>query len=93
MGEIQEQINQSEWSNAANWRAPKLFGLYSSRADTRLWVPKRTASLGWTLNLGHPQGKTTLAALLAGVAGLIVSGLLFGGLLLRVLFSSLQYAI
>ena len=35
----QEQINDSEWSNTANWRAG-IF--YHSEKDSRPWVPKRS---------------------------------------------------
>ncbi|WP_371869546.1 DUF5808 domain-containing protein [Telluria antibiotica] len=29
-------------------------GLYASKRDTRLVVPKATPMMGWTLNLAHP---------------------------------------
>jgi uncharacterized membrane protein len=46
----QEDIKQTEWSNAQNWSGSKLFGIYSSKTDKRLWVPKRIPSWGWTIN-------------------------------------------
>ena len=40
------------WRDATHWRALGL--VYVCPADPRVVVPKRTARLGWTLNLGHP---------------------------------------
>jgi uncharacterized membrane protein len=60
----QDRINQREWENPANW-SDTLVGVYFSKRDTRIWVPKRVPSFGWTLNLGHPAGAWFLVALLA----------------------------
>ena len=68
----QEDINQSEWSKPQNWSGPKLFGIYSSKADKRLWVPKRIPSWGWTINVGHPGGLALLVGILVGAAGLLI---------------------
>jgi uncharacterized membrane protein len=38
-------------------------GLYFSKRDSRLWVPKRLPYLGWTINLGHPGFVWAFAAL------------------------------
>lgn len=57
----QEDINQTEWSNPQNGSGPKLFGIYSSKTDERLWVPNRKPSWGWTINVGHPGGLGLLA--------------------------------
>ena len=46
-------LNQNEWHNTGNWSRMGLFGIYFSKADTRLWVPKATPAFGWTLNFGH----------------------------------------
>jgi uncharacterized membrane protein len=50
----QDEIDRAEWENEANWSHP-LFGVYFSKRDSRTWVPKRTPSWGWTLNLGRPS--------------------------------------
>lgn len=60
----QDQINQAEWENTANWSST-LFGVYFSKRDTRVWVPKRIPSWGWTLNLGNPAAAWWLVGLLA----------------------------
>lgn len=56
-------INQQEWQDERNWVT--WFGIYSSRRDTRLWVPKRMPALGWTINFGHPRGPITFWSILA----------------------------
>ena len=48
----QNEINEREWNNPANWGGA--MGFYSSRADSRLVVPKPNASMGWTLNMAKP---------------------------------------
>jgi hypothetical protein len=54
-----EHTNETEWHNPDNWHDHKVLGLtfggfYGSRADSRLWVPKRNPKTGKTLNLDHP---------------------------------------
>lgn len=49
------------------WKA----GFYNNPNDSRLMVPKRIASMGWTVNIGHPAGK----AILIGT-GILIFGLL-----------------
>jgi uncharacterized membrane protein len=39
-------------------------GLYHDPDDPRLFVPKRNPSFGWTINVEHPYGRTTLALVL-----------------------------
>jgi uncharacterized membrane protein len=56
----QEDINQSEWSNRANWTTLT----YNSPKDSRIIVPKRTC-FGWTINFGHTRGKILFGAFLA----------------------------
>ena len=51
----QDAINQQEWENPANW-SDTIVGLYFSKKDSRVWVPKRIPALGWTLNLAHRAG-------------------------------------
>lgn len=50
--------------------------LYQSRRDSRLFVPKRIAGLGWTINLGHPSA--TGALVLIGVALCLLPALIAG---------------
>lgn len=69
---VQEQIDQAEWENPANW-SDTIVGVYFSKRDSRVWVPKRTPSWGWTINLGHPAGAWWLVGLLA--AGPVLAGL------------------
>lgn len=73
---IQDQINEAEWGNPANW-SDSVVGVYFSKRDSRVWVPKRVPAWGWTINLGHPAGAWWLVALLA--AGPVVGRLLRRG--------------
>ena len=51
-------------------------GLYHDADDSRLFVPKRNPSLGWTVNVEHPYGRTTLGLILTvPVVGIIISGI------------------
>ena len=59
----QRKVNLREWTNPANWSHPR-FGVYFSKRDTRLWVPKRGAGAGWTLNLARPAAAWLLVALI-----------------------------
>jgi uncharacterized membrane protein len=59
----QQETNEAEWRNAENWR----LGLYSSRKDSRVIVPKRIRGLGWTVNFGRPAGVALLLAILIGI--------------------------
>ena len=69
----QDEINRAEWGNPANW-SDTLVGIYFSKRDTRVWVPKRRPTWGWTLNLGNPAAAWWLVGLLA--APPLLSGLL-----------------
>lgn len=64
----QEDINESEWSNPDNWSG----GLYFSKKDSRVWVPKQVRSLGWTLNLGHRKGAACMMWIFAGAIVFVV---------------------
>ena len=57
----QHEINEREWQDAANWHGG-LLRIYSSEADSRFLVPKRTRWMGWTLNFAHPGARFLLAA-------------------------------
>ena len=66
----QEVINQLEWERAENWTG--WLGTYRSAKDTRIWVPKRTAALGWTLNFAHRAAWWSVLGLLTVPFGLVV---------------------
>jgi uncharacterized membrane protein len=57
----QGDINEMEWRNPANWTWRGPLGLYASKRDTRLIVPKATPMMGWTLNFAHPGWVYTVA--------------------------------
>lgn len=59
----QDDINDTQWRDPANWTWRGPLGLYASKADTRLIVPKATPMTGWTLNFGHPGGIYAVLAL------------------------------
>ncbi len=59
----QRAINDAEWRNSENWSG-SILGIYFSKRDTRIWVPKSIPSFGWTLNLAHPAGVWWLFGLL-----------------------------
>jgi uncharacterized membrane protein len=54
------QSNVIEWNDAKNWSRMGMFGVYFSKTDTRVFVPKATPIFGWTLNLGHRNAVLTL---------------------------------
>jgi uncharacterized membrane protein len=60
--EPQDVINEREWKSPWNWSAS---GFYSSKADNRLWVPKRPVTgSGQAINLGHPAARTFIGGML-----------------------------
>ena len=61
--EVIIEQNQAEWENEDNWSHP-VFGVYFSKRDTRVWVPKKVG-IGWTLNFGQAQAAWWLVALLS----------------------------
>lgn len=71
----QQEINRQEWENPENWSGG-LFGLYFSKRDTRIWVPKSVPALGWTVNVGHPAGARWLMLLLL-LPTFVMLGVLF----------------
>lgn len=71
----QREINEREWQDASNWHGG-LLRVYSSEADSRWLVPKRTRRMGWTLNLAHPAARFLLAAI--GAAFFLYFALLAG---------------
>ena len=62
----QREINQAEWENPENW-SESIVGIYFSKRDSRVWVPKRSPNFGWTLNLAQPRAAWLLVAILAGL--------------------------
>ena len=60
-----QQTNIAEWNDHKNWSRFGLWGIYFSKADSRLWVPKATPGLGWTLNFAHRRAAVMLLALIA----------------------------
>jgi len=63
----QHLIDQEEWENPLNWSGPRWLGVYSSKRDSRTWVPKRIPGLGWTVNLGRRSGVLWLAGIAVGI--------------------------
>jgi uncharacterized membrane protein len=59
-----DDINEAEWRNPANWSWRGPLGLYFSKRDTRILVPKATPVMGWTLNFAHPACAYILIATL-----------------------------
>ena len=68
-----DEINQREWSDPKNWSC----GIYRSRMDTRMMVPKRRG-FGWTINFGKRNGVILFVALLT-LPLMIFLGLYFCG--------------
>lgn len=60
----QNSIDEQEWANPENWSDSSV-GLYFSKRDSRVLVPKRTRALGWTFNLAHPKGAVGFVAVMA----------------------------
>jgi uncharacterized membrane protein len=63
-----KRINQAEWENSDNWS----MGLYFSKKDTRVWVPKPIPWMGWTLNLGTRAGAMWMIGFLIGLPFFVV---------------------
>lgn len=61
----QDEINKSEWENPDNWASPRWLGIYFSKRDTRIWVPKSNPGLGWTVNFAQPKGIAWFLGLIA----------------------------
>ncbi len=62
VAESQDVINQREWDSPWNWSE---YGFYSSKVDSRLWVPKRAGTgIGQAINLAHSGAKLFIAGVL-----------------------------
>jgi uncharacterized membrane protein len=73
----QDDINDAEWRNPANWSWRGPLGLYGSRRDTRLIVPKAVPAMGFTVNFAHPGCTCFLVAITLLPLVLIVALRLF----------------
>ena len=62
----QDDIDQREWARPENWHAGPV-GVYCSRRDSRVWVPRRHPALGWTVNVGRKAGVAWTAFFAGGV--------------------------
>lgn len=45
---------------------PYRYGVYYNPSDSRLWLPKRIAALGWTVNFAHPWAIPVVLLLVLG---------------------------
>ena len=66
----QDQINDAEWADARNWTG--WLCIYSSKADNRIWVPKRNPRMGLTLNFAHRGAWWSLLGLSIVPLGLVL---------------------
>ena len=53
--------NDAAWADEGHWNG----GLYFAKEDTRLFVPKKVAWMGWTLNLGHAWAPAVACGIIA----------------------------
>jgi len=57
--------NIAAWNDEKNWSRFGLSGIYFSKVDSRLWVPKARPGLGWTINFAHRGAVAMLLAVIA----------------------------
>jgi len=69
-----DEIEQAEWAKPDNWGDGPM-GLYFSKRDRRLWVPKRQPGMGWTLNFAHRAAGLWIVGF--GVLGAAIVALAF----------------
>jgi uncharacterized membrane protein len=55
----QAAVDDAEWRRPENWTA----GIYRSKRDSRLLVPKRNPRYGQTINFAHPRSGLLLLGL------------------------------
>jgi uncharacterized membrane protein len=72
-----ENLNLTEWQNEDNWLTPRILGIYASRRDSRLLVPKRPPGFGWTVNFGHKYGPSLVFGTVALAAMMALAGWYF----------------
>ncbi len=86
-GLSQQEINRLEWENPMNWGGPKGLAVYFSKRDSRIWVPQRKPSLGWTVNLAHTGGVLWFVGICVAVIFFLtlVTGWMFSDTLVKML--------
>lgn len=70
--ELKDETNLSEQETLYKW------GCYYNPNDARIFVPKRIAGMGWTINIGHPVGKAMGVGILVLVF-VILTTVFYGG--------------
>lgn len=73
----QDDINDAEWRNPANWTWRGPLGMYASKRDTRMVVPKAMPIMGLTLNCAHPGCRYVLLAIAVVPVVFLVADKLF----------------
>jgi uncharacterized membrane protein len=69
-----DKVEQAEWASPGNWGDGPM-GLYFSKQDRRLWVPKRQPGIGWTLNCAHRAAGLWIVGF--GILGGVIVALVF----------------
>ncbi|HBC94706.1 MAG TPA: hypothetical protein DCZ10_17860, partial [Pelotomaculum sp.] len=72
-GELTES-NDSVYEKEGTWK----WGCYYNPGDPRVFVSKRIASMGWTINIGRPVGKLIGCGILAFLF-IIIGTIFYGG--------------
>lgn len=67
------ELNEKEWNNPRNWTA----GIYFSKCDSRVWVPKQIPAMGWTVNLGHRRGVAWMLGVFFAIIGILAGALIW----------------
>jgi hypothetical protein len=76
----QEEINESEWTNPANWSG-WFSDIYFSNFDSRWWVRRRKQSMGWTINYANLRAMPYYYASQLFLLGIgVLVGFVFGRL-------------
>lgn len=76
----QDETNEAEWSNPDNWSG----GLYFSKKDSRVLVPKQIRSLGWTINLGQKKGAALMMwTFIGGIIIVVLSNIVVINLIIH----------
>ena len=69
--------NRAEYEKPENWSRGKIAPSYSSRIDTRMWVPKKGENgLGWQLNTAHPKAKLLAGIIFLGFILFLIAGVI-----------------
>ncbi|UWG96595.1 DUF5808 domain-containing protein [Dehalobacter sp. DCM] len=70
--ELHADSHLSEQEGGYKW------GFYYNPSDPRIFVPKRIAGMGWTINIAHPVGKAVGFAILALILAALIPAF-YGG--------------